>query len=359
MIYVPYNKLKSGMKLGSDIELNFKTKSEAFLLKEGTILTEDNINKLLKFGILGVYIEDGRVNKVLDYKSRKESISAIKKIFDVCENTHKILNEKTIEEIEKVSERLVSNINKNRKYTIGISDLQTYDENTYLHSLSVAVISIAIGTELKLDRKQLCDLGVSALLHDIGKVEIPIKLISKPGKLTKDEYNIVKTHVNLGIKYITGNKDINNDIYLGVISHHEKYDGTGYPNALKKDEIPLFGRIISVADVYDALTANRPYRKPVKPFEAIEYIMGSVGTSFDYDIVKAFLRKIEPYPINAHVILSDGRIGVIMKVNAETPLRPVIKICGEKEETLDLSKDFKMKNIVISDIDYSYLLNRK
>ena len=274
------------------------------------------------------------------------------------ENTHQILNEDTIKQIENVSEKLVRNINKNKEITIGISDLQTYDENTYLHSLSVTVIAIAIGTELGLNRKQLCDLGVCALLHDIGKVEIPIELISKPAKLTEAEYAVVKTHTSLGANYICANKEIDKGIYLGVISHHEKVDGTGYPNGLHKDEIPLMARIISVADVYDALTANRPYRKPVKPFEAIEYIMGGVGTSFDYNIVKAFLRRIEPYPIGSCVRLSDGRRGKIIRGNSNNPLRPVLKVIGEKDEVLDLYNDFNLKNVVISDIDYNYLINK-
>jgi putative nucleotidyltransferase with HDIG domain len=358
MIFVPQFKLKSGMKLASDIELNYKKKSKAFLLTKGTILTKINIDKLIKFGIMGVYIEDGRTNEILDYKFRRESVMAIKKIFDVCENTHQILNEKTIRQIEQVSERLVNSINKNKEVTVGISDLQTYDENTYLHSLSVTVISIAIGTELGLNRKQLCNLGVCALLHDIGKVEIPIELISKPTKLTVDEYEIIKTHASLGAKYIVNNKEINREIYLGVISHHEKVDGTGYPDGLEKEGIPLFGRIVSVADVYDALTGNRPYRRPVKPFEAIEYIMGGVGTSFDYNVVKAFIKKIEPYPIGSNVRLSDGKCGKIIEVNASNPLRPVLKIIGDKDEIADLANDFSLKNVVITDIDYKYLINK-
>lgn len=358
MIFVPQYKLKSGMELASDIELSYKTRYQALLLKKGTILTKDKIDKLIDFGIMGVYIDDGRTNEILDYKFRKESVLAIKKIFDVCENTHQILGGETIKQIEKISEQLVNNINKNNRITIGISDLQSYDENTYLHSLSVTVISIAIGAELGLDREQLCNLGVSAMLHDIGKVEIPIELVSKPAKLTKDEYDIVKTHASLGASYFDGNKEISDDIYFGIISHHEKVDGTGYPNGLSKEKIPLFGRIITVADVYDALTANRPYRKPVKPFEAIEYIMGGVGTSFDYNIVKAFLRKIEPYPIGSRVRLSNGKVGYIVRRNIENPLRPVVKTLGDNGEILDLLNNFDFKNIVILGIDYGYLIKR-
>lgn len=358
MIFVPQNKLKSGMKLAYDIELNYKTKYHAFLLKKGNELTKENINKLIKFDVLGAYIEDGRTNEILDYKFREESILEIKRIFDVCEKTHQILDKNTTRQIEKLSKKLATNIKRNKGLTIGISDLQTYDNNTYLHSLSVTIVSIAIGVELGLNKEQLFNLGVCAMLHDIGKIDIPIEIISKPAKLTKDEYDIVKTHANLGGNYIIENKEMNKDIYLGVISHHEKFDGTGYPNGLKGEQIPLFGRIITVSDVYDALTANRPYRDPVDPAEAIEYIMGVTGRSFDYDVVKASLKRIEIYPIGAHVRLSDGRRGKVIKGNYADPLRPVLKIIEDKEEILDLHNDLNLKNVVITDIDYIYLINK-
>ncbi|AGX44106.1 HD-GYP domain-containing protein [Clostridium saccharobutylicum] len=357
MVFVPQYKLKSGMKIAYDIRLDIDGKSKAILLTKGSILTKNNIKKLIKFHVPGAYIDDGVENIILNEKTRKESLSAIKRAFDMCENTCEILDEDTVNQIQIISKNLVDNICMNDEITVSISDLHSYDEDTYLHSLSVTLISIAIGTSLGLNKEKLCNLGVCAMLHDIGKVEIPIEIISKPSKLTEEEYNIVKRHPQLGLNYIRLSKVINKDIYLGIVSHHEKFDGTGYPNGLKGEKIHLFGRIIAVADVYDALTGRRPYRDPIKPSEGIEYIMGGIGTSFDYNVVKAFLEKIEPYPIGSHVILSDKRRGIIMKGNIDNPLRPIIKIIGENEEVLDLYNNFNLKNIVISGIDYSYLKN--
>lgn len=357
MIFVPYYKLRKGMKIANDISLSNKQISKAFLLKQGAILTQDNIEKLSNFNISGVYIDDGRKNPILDETLRRESVLAVKEIFSLCENTHAILNESTLKQIENISERLVDSIYKDEEISVSISDLQTYDLNTYLHSVSVTVISIAIGTALSLDKKELCKLGVCALLHDIGKIEIPIEIINKPSKLTKEEFEIVKTHAQLGAKYVMDHRCVSDDIYGGIISHHEKYNGTGYPNALKSDDIPLFGRIISVADVYDALTGNRPYRNPIKPLEAIEYIMAGVGSSFDYNIVKAFLRKIEPYPVGSYVRLSDKRCAKVLKVNKDNPLRPVIRLADGSNKIVDLQNDPNTRNIVILDIDYSYLVS--
>ncbi|MDR5585888.1 MULTISPECIES: HD-GYP domain-containing protein [Clostridium] len=361
MIFVPYYELKAGMKLASNIHLDNNKKSKAFLLKKGMILTNANIQKLINFNVLGAYIDDGRKNLILDDNLRKKSVTTIKNIFEMCKSKHKILEENVIKEIESISVKLVNNMCKNKKTSIGITDLQSYDVNTYLHSLSVTVISIAIGSALNLSKKELCDLGVCGLLHDIGKVAIPIEIIGKPSKLTEEEFNIVKTHAELGGNYIVENKYMDNDIYLGVISHHEKFDGTGYPNKLKREDIPLFGRIITVADVYDALTGNRPYRNPIKPLEAIEYIMAGVGSSFDYNVVKAFLKKIEPYPIGSCVKLSDKRRATVIGDNINNPLRPIIKILqknGDEAEIIDLQNDLNARNIIILDIEYKYLIKK-
>ena len=132
------------------------------------------------------------------------------------------------------------------------------------------------------------------------------------------------------------------------MSHHEKWDGTGYPNKLSKTNIPLFGRIITVADVYDALTSTRPYRKPSEPTEAIEYIMGGVGTYFDEDIVNLFLRRIAPYPAGIKILLSNGKPAQVIKNNPDQPLRPVISLSGTGE-LLDLYNDPTTYNVVIKE----------
>ena len=355
MIFVPSYKLRQGMKIANDICINDKKKSKAFLLKQGAILTEDNIKKLSNFNISGIYIDDGIKNPVLDEHLKEESVLAIKEVFSLCEKKNKILSESAIHQIENVSEKMVENICNNKEISVSIMDLQTYDMNTYLHSVSVAIISIAIGTALCLSKNELCRLGVCALLHDIGKLEIPIEIINKPSKLTAKEFEIIKNHPQIGGSYLINQECISKDIYMGIINHHEKYDGTGYPYSLKGNQISLFGRIISVADVYESLTGNRPYREPVRPSEAIEYIMAGVGSSFDYNIVKAFLRKIEPYPVGTYVTLSDKRCARVMKINNENPLRPVIKIADESNKIIDLQSDVNSRNIVIMDIAYNYL----
>ncbi|MGN0145425.1 MAG: HD-GYP domain-containing protein [Clostridium sp.] len=358
MIFVPIYRLKDGMRIADDIQSNCNNKLKTVLLKSGSILTKDSIEKLYKFDVSGIYIDDGINNPLLNDDLRKESVFAIKEVFSFCEKNHTILNEKTMQQIEGVSDKLVEQIYNNKEISVCIKELQTYDSNTYIHSVGVAVLSIAIGTALNLSRNELCRLGVSALLHDIGKVQVPIEIINKPSKLTDEEFEIIKNHPTWGGIYFAENKNINDDIYMGIVGHHERIDGTGYPNGLKDEDIPLFARIIAVADVYESLTGNRSYRKPIRPLEAIEYIMAGSERSFDKEVVKAFLRKIEPYPVGAYVKLSDKRSAKVIKSNVDNSLRPVIRIKGD-DKIIDLQNDASARNLVILDFDYDSLVRNE
>lgn len=361
MIYVPENKLKPGMKLADDIKLTNSRISKARLLKKNKVLTEHLIEQLRAFNINGAYIDDGlhdkiEIKKFLDDNIKGEAIDAIEGLFSTCSKKHDILNNDNIKKIEEISSNLVEKISGNNFISIGITDLQTYDQNTYYHSLSVTVLSLAIGSALNLQPDKLVELGMAAMMHDLGKIDVPHYIISKPSKLTDEEFALVKHHPLDGGNLLISNLAITDNIYKGIISHHEKFNGTGYPYGLKGEEIPLFGRIIAVADVYDALTGSRPYRTPIKPSEAIEYIMGGSNIIFDGRAVKAFLKKIAPYPVGMIVKLSNNKRAVVTKDNVLNPLRPTVKLLDKSHEILDLFNDSKLINITIDDIDYDYLI---
>ncbi len=361
MIYVPENMLRPGMKLADDIKHTNSKITNNDLLAKDKILTDRLISKLRAFKVHGAYIDDGikdkiEIKKFLDDNIKDEALNAIQELYEVCEQQHNILDDHNILKIENLSTDMVNKIANNKNITIGITDLQTYDQNTYYHSLSVTVLSLAIGSALNLTNDKLIELGISAMLHDIGKIDIPHDIILKPSKLTDAEFEIVKNHPLNGGNFLISSLAISDNIYKGIISHHEKYNGTGYPRGLIGEDIPLFGRIISVADVYDALTGNRPYRKPITPSEAIEYIMGGSSIIFDSKIVKAFLKKIAPYPIGMIVKLSNNKRARVIKENNLNPLRPVVKLLDESEQELDLFKDSRLINITVIGIDYNYLI---
>lgn len=352
MIFIPINDIRKGMILAKDVKIYNDEINDVDLLKEGLKLTNSNINRLKKFGSVGLYIYDGNENiekpmQIIDEALKIEAIGELEKLFSGVDKNPKRVDDFALYSVNDVSAKIVDNILHNKKYLVNIIDLKMYDDYTYHHSLSVSVLATAIGISLDLNDETLYELSLCALLHDIGKTEIPHDLIAKPSKLTKDEFTIIKTHPIKGGKYIIKNNLITESIYNGIVCHHEKYDGTGYPFGIKGREIPLYGRIIAVADVYDALTSSRPYRNPATPSEAIEYIMGGNEIMFDPDIVKAFLRKIAPYPVNDCVKLSNGKIGLVTKVYSENPLRPEIKIIGEDNEYYNLYENQSLYNIVI------------
>ena len=364
MVYVPVGRLTAGMKLAADIQAYHSKIHRALLLPKGSIITPKFLQKLNSLNVGGAYIDDGRnyivdIKKTIDEDRCLEIVSTLKETFVNCQSENQILSKASINNIKEISQGLVVTILNEKNLTVEIVDLQAYDDCTYHHSLSVAVMSIAIGAKLGLSKERLALLGTSALLHDIGKLNVPVELITKPARLTNDEFTTVKEHPQLGANHLLQEEFQDEEIYHGVLMHHEKFDGTGYPYHLKGDEIPLFARIISVADVYDALTATRPYRSPMQPQEAMEYIMGNSGTAFDFDIIELFLRAIEPYPVGCCVKLSDGRFAAVTAANSTIPLRPTVQTIGQPAQTLELADDASLSSIVIVGIDYSFTLDKE
>ena len=250
-----------------------------------------------------------------------------------------------IKNIDNVVDKMVDSLDE--KAVVDIMSLKSYDDYTYYHSISVAVMSTAIGQQMGLSRTDLKRLCKSALLHDIGKTSIPIEIIKKPAKLDSSEFAMVKNHSPAGYHYLAGtvldSRDY--DMLRAVLHHHERVDGSGYPNGFTEENIPLWSRIIAVADVYDALTSNRPYRTPLQPADAVEFLMASIGRDFDYDVVVGFFNKVEIYPIGTKLELSNGKVAVVY--NNENSMRPVVRVIPTGE-ILDLFRDRNCLNIVIT-----------
>lgn len=247
-----------------------------------------------------------------------------------------------IENLDGALNQLVTSVTSDAGGVVHINNLKRYDEYTFHHSLSVAVLSIAIGQAIGLDEGELMELSRCAVLHDIGKMSIPKEIINKKGPLTDKEFEIIKTHATQSASLLKNNMLGDMTLWKNVMYHHEKFNGNGYPTGLRGTEIPLYSRIIAVADVYDAVTSYRPYRSPMAPSQTIDLISSEVSTSFDYTIVKAFFENLTLYPINTTVELSDGRIGVV--ADNENWLRPIIKLnCSG--EFLDL---LSIDNLTIS-----------
>jgi putative nucleotidyltransferase with HDIG domain len=214
-----------------------------------------------------------------------------------------------------------------------LENLRTFDNYTYIHCVNVAIISAIIGQEFGLKDQSLRYLTLAALLHDIGKLKIPPEILSKPQALTHSEFELIKRHPEFGIKRLQ-NMAIPQKVKLGIIQHHERWNGEGYPSKLKKQKISLEGQIIALADVFDALTADRSYRKGIPPYHAFEMILSRTGKDFSPKIVQAFKRSFRVYPLNTLVRLNNGETGIVLAVPLEHPTRPLLRILfnhnGEK-----------------------------
>lgn len=341
MLYIPIEKLNAGMKLDADATVF--DGSKAFLLKKGTVLTQKTIEGLYRFGLEGVYIHDKFTEDIkpsvpiLDSKRKQKTLKNLEWIFEHVKKQSKSRAVQHLKHIDQTVQELIAVIQKEKGRLINIADLKAYDDYTYHHSLSVAILSIAIGSSLGLSHDELRKLGFAAIMHDIGKMEIPIEIINKPGRLSHEEFEIIKRHANYSKEYLIQNNVNDSDIYESVVCHHEKLNGEGYPYGLMENEIPYYSKIIAVADVYDALTSLRSYRVPMVPLEVTERIMAGTGESFDIGVVQAFINKVEFYPAGSFVELSNGQQAVI--VGHANQLRPIVRLLVKPYTTIDLFHD--------------------
>ena len=214
----------------------------------------------------------------------------------------------------------------NREILESLVDLRVYDEYTYAHSANVMSLALLMGVTLGFNYEKLRTLGVGAMLHDIGKTMIPDFILNKPGRLTPAEFDVIKTHPERGLKMIAHHRWATADIQAVILHHHERWDGRGYPHGLKGKDIPEMARIVSVVDVYDALVSRRVYKEPMPPDQAYQLILSGMNTQFEARMVWAFQNLIVPYPCNAVVVLSNGDVAKVRRVNKNDPLRPVVEM---------------------------------
>lgn len=327
MIYVPLSNAQPGMKLAKSIPSSIGYFS---LLKCGEVLTAPLIKRLQEHGIDGVYIElagseDIEPAPILEPEVRQQITNEFRNLY-ANYLTCPCISYKAVESTRKIAETIVDSVLGRDEYLVDIMEIKGYDSYTYSHSLNVGILSILLASEMGIDRNRLEDIGLCALMHDIGKVDIPIQIINKKGPVTDSEFAIIKTHPEKGVERLRKCFNVSHEVLQGVQCHHEKVDGTGYPCGYKGTHIPMFGRVLAVADVYDALTSQRSYRKAWLPNEAIEYIVAKSDSQFDRDFVKPFMHIVCAYPAGSVVQLSDGSPAVIVKNFSENVLRPQVRL---------------------------------
>ncbi|MBL3580891.1 MAG: HD-GYP domain-containing protein, partial [Desulfovibrio alaskensis] len=225
---------------------------------------------------------------------------------------------------EPLVEDIIQSVSRNAGALIGFAKLRAYDLYTYTHSLNVSLLAVAFGKYLGLDTVALRQIGLAGLFHDLGKALIPDFILNCPGRLTPEEFSVMKRHPVLGRDVLPGGGRIPDMVLEGMLQHHEKFNGTGYPAGLKGDAISEAGRIIAVVDVYDALTSKRPYKNAMLPNKALSILYSMAGEEFYPGYVEHFIKCIGIYPVGQIVRLNTGQVGVVSATDPAVPLRPEV-----------------------------------
>lgn len=318
--------LKTGMILGEDVYSNGN-----LLLSKGMILKQNYVKKLMSRGISEVavladktYYDDILLNPV--EKFYVETYEALTKIIERFKQTDKIEVSTVFPIVENIIEAIFSSQNS----ILSLTGFRGEGDYFILHALDVCIYSLIAAKVMKLNYEDIVVLGIGALLHDIGKTKISDNIINKEGKLTDDEFDEAKKHSEYGYNILLKCPQINSDIIKIVLQHHERCDGSGYPNKLMAKDIHKLSKIVAVADIYDALTSDRVYKKKVLPHEAAEYLICISNTLIDSQIAKVFVNNISIYPKGCQVLLSTNQVAFVIDSNPKMPLRPILKIITDK-----------------------------
>ena len=347
------NELQPDMTLYEDL---FNNAGKVVLYKD-TILDELLIEKIKLNKIEKAKIKFPEKTDTSDTEVKILSIYDEKKMEDFKKKYASTVDEvtaliKAIGNGAYVDLQQVNEISKNviQQFNI-LSDVLNYmqlakplDDYTFAHSLNVSLISIIIAKWLGMSDSQVDEIATAGLLHDIGKTKISEAILSKPGKLTPQEFDEIKKHTLYGFKMVEKMEGITENIKYSVLLHHEKIDGSGYPLSIKESEIPLFARIIAIADIYDAMTSNRSYRERICPFDVIKDFEMQTFGKLDTKSLTVFLKNIANSYTGDFVELNSGDIGEIVFINPNRVWQPIIK-CGS--DFIDLSKSkLTIKSIV-------------
>ncbi|HLN59962.1 MAG TPA: HD-GYP domain-containing protein [Symbiobacteriaceae bacterium] len=343
MEWVPVRQIRSGMRLAKSIVL---PDGRLWLIK-GSELKETYVNPMLEQGIMSVYVvnelaPDLVVHDVVAEESRQQLTEEMRQVIRnvrpaVAESTHRGVGRfgsaLNLDRLKSAVDRIVDELLGNRTVVYHLKDLRAADDYTLGHSVNVCVLSTLLGSVCDLNQNEMKDLAVGALLHDIGKTLTPPAILGKPGKLTPDETNVMNRHTTDGWNILKEQQGIPYSAAIVALQHHERWAGGGYPKGIKGSDIFKYSRICSVADCFDAMTADRPYRQGMSAARTLHIMQGEMAHFFEPELLKKFADCIAPYPVGSLVEITGGRKAVVVEVRRGHTYRPRIRLVLEADGT--------------------------
>lgn len=312
------------------------------LLGEGIELNDRYIDRLRTLGIDFLFIEDGKTvdlipEETVRDETRKQAVDAIYKTMNAFKEPNNLKGRTIAPDMGRtfrsVFGQIMSDLSSRPNLLVNLTSIHSKDAYLFQHSFNVAVLAGIMGIAKGFNRNQLEELGIGALLFDIGMTKVPASIIAREGRLTPDEFALVRSHTTEGFDILRKYHDISVVSAHCALQHHERFNGSGYPRGLKGSEIHMYAQIVGLADTFDALTSPRPHRKRYTSSEAIEFLFAAGGTFFDIDLIKLFCKHISIYPVATTLQLSTGQIGVVSENNELAVHRPRIRIIKEADGT--------------------------
>ncbi len=373
----------SDLRVGMFIhDLNCDWMSHPFLRNRFHVENDADIAKIIDAGIHEVYIDTSRgmdadaptaqevkqqlESEIIEFASREKGIQRyvdageeIGKAQLVHEQAHQIIRsimqdvrlgrQVELELVEPSVERMTGSILRNGGALLSLCRIKDKDDYTFQHSVSVGALMVSFCNALEMGKDVIHHAGIGGMLHDIGKMKVPDEILNKPGRLTENEFAVMKCHVVESRRILVATNGISSTSIEVAAQHHERHDGSGYPEGLKGDEISQLGQMAAIVDVYDALTSDRCYHEGMPPTDALRKIYEWSKFHFNPTLVQAFMRTIGIYPVGALVRLESGKLAVVIEQNADTLIQPKVKAFFSTRsntyippEIIDLSRSMGM-----------------
>lgn len=339
-IVIPLSDAMVGMLVAEPIR-NINT--GLVYIGENQELTADAIEYLKSIDIDQIKIYVNTWDDV--WKISKETIEEYKKCTEAAKKLlRKVAQDNVVDfaTFKEIKSEIGKQFSDNYKIIGCINLFKEADSYTYTHSINVALLSVLIGKWMKYGQNMIDSLMIAGLLHDIGKMKIDPKILNKPDKLTDEEFEEVKKHPMYSYELLQDNKELSLDIKIGILMHHERMDGSGYPYGVFNENINDIAKILAVADAYDAMISERPYQKKRSPFEVMQLMQEGVFGKLDTKILLTFLSNIATYYIGTYVILNTGEVAEVVAINPSCVYRPIVKV---QDRYIDMYSDYSVEII--------------